>query len=536
MKKKKRKRWPRLLALLLVLLLIPLGLMGYFYIQDQRALSQIPPLRREDISFLRAPEVTLQPETEPGQALYRARTELWRWDSVGEPAYAGGPGDRSAEQRLTVRALDEEALGAQLGAQLQEELSQQALEAQRADQIYGEDGKYRPELSRAAFERAFDARLEHAGEYLEEVEAVVTFDWYPELAQWLPREDAAFRALTELRDGLNRDPDAQTEALYEAAAAELTPVYRSYAPLEETALKGPRPRAEYFGVTQNGAEVAALLRSACAQRLLGGQETVWNEDIALFPGSSIRYYLDDSLLVLVWQEVEAHAVGTFSEVFVSDGSQLRRKISGDEPFSFEFETTSEFCRDTNAVLAVGGDFYHHDRNCGISVYQRQICRHEPYTCDTCYITADGDMLFSYRGQLADRAELEQFLAENNVLFSLAFGPVLIDNGTDVTPDWYQWGEIDDTYARSALGMLGERHYLTMNINCWRPGTEYYYLATLRQAADAMIRRGCVKAYTLDGGQTATTAFNGELINPVQFGKEKPISDVIYFASLVPDGT
>ena len=70
----------------------------------------------------------------------------------------------------------------------------------------------------------------------------------------------------------------------------------------------------------------------------------------------------------------------------------------------------------------------------------------------------------------------------------------------------------------------------MNINCWRPGTEYYYLATLRQAADAMIARGCRKAYTLDGGQTATTVFHGELINPVQFGWEKEISDVIYFAS------
>ncbi len=124
--------------------------------------------------------------------------------------------------------------------------------------------------------------------------------------------------------------------------------------------------------------------------------------------------------------------------------------------------------------------------------------------------------------------------ENDVLFSVAFGPVLIDNGVDVTPNAYPWGEIDDTYARSALGLLGEHHYLTMNINCDRPGTAYYNLATLRQAADAMLARGCIKAYTLDGGQTATTAFHGELINPVQFGWEKPISDVIYFATAVPD--
>ena len=50
----------------------------------------------------------------------------------------------------------------------------------------------------------------------------------------------------------------------------------------------------------------------------------------------------------------------------------------------------------------------------------------------------------------------------------------------------------------------------------------------------MVEKGCVKAYTLDGGQTATTVFNGQLINPVQFGWEKPISDVIYFATALPE--
>ena len=119
---------------------------------------------------------------------------------------------------------------------------------------------------------------------------------------------------------------------------------------------------------------------------------------------------------------------------------------------------------------------------------------------------------------------------NDVLFSLGFGPVLIDDGIDVTPENYPWGEVNDTYARSALGWMERHHYLTMNINCGQVGTEYYNLATLRQAADAMIAKGCRKAYALDGGQTATTVFGGMLINPVQFGQEKEISDIIYFAS------
>ena len=117
-----------------------------------------------------------------------------------------------------------------------------------------------------------------------------------------------------------------------------------------------------------------------------------------------------------------------------------------------------------------------------------------------------------------------------MLFSLVFGPVLIDEYQDVTPELYPWGEVKDTYARAALGLLEKHHYLTMNINCAQPGTPYYNLATLRQEADAMLKRGCRKAYALDGGQTATTVFGGDLINPVQFGWEKDICDIIYFAS------
>ena len=277
-------------------------------------------------------------------------------------------------------------------------------------------------------------------------------------------------------------------------------------------------------------ELSSFLERDEVRMLMAGRSPVWNPDIALFPESLLRWYYDETILCLVWQEEVEGTVGTFSEIWIQDGSQLRRKISSNELWSFAFETTSAFAADTRAVLAFGGDFYYHGRACGIGFYQRQCYRFEPDSCDTCYITADGDMLFSYRGQFTTQQEAEAFVAENNVLFSLVFGPVLIDDYRDVTPENYPWGEVDDTYARSALGLLDERHYLTMNLNCAQPGTPWYNLATLRQAADAMIRKGCRKAYALDGGQTATTVFGGKLVNPVQFGQEKEISDIIYFAS------
>ena len=460
--------------------------------------------------------------TPAGQLLLGAAQRTQRWTLAGGPVQEG----KSARQSVSVTVLDAEKLSAAMREALQAAMRQRVESAARAAEIY-ENGAYRPELLEATFQAALEQRLQSAEDCASTT--ALSLNLSRQKGQWqienLSELDAA------LLGGGCLPADAAAETLFHAAA-EALPYLPLHYTIEETALAGPAPNAANYGVTDDPAVIEALLQRPEAQALIDGQELCWNAQIARFPNTPIRYYLDETLLVLVWQEVEAHAVGTFSEVFVADGSQLRRKIAGDTPFDFNFETCSQFALDTNAVLALGGDFYHHGRACGISVYQREICRFEPETCDVCYITPDGDMLFSYRGQFASEEEARQFIADNDVLFSLVFGPVLIDNGVDVTPESYAWGEVNDTYARSALGLLGRHHYLTMNINCGQG--EYYYLATLRQAADAMIARGCVKAYTLDGGQTATTVFGGQLINPVQFGWEKPISDIIYFATALPE--
>ena len=521
-----RRRSHAWLWLVPVPFLLAVLAVGGLKLREQLALDRIPALRQEELAAAIVPGETAA-QSPWGESLAALERDSLRWECAGEPVYEGRSTNRSARQRVVLYTVDDGALQESLTARCQGILEEQALAAARCDAVYDAALHWREDLSRAAFTQALGELT--PGEARQTLEAELHFSWDGE--SWRLRQD---QELDRLRAALSaQDPDSRAEALYTRTCATLQPVFRSYAPLDEYAVQGPQPSPAWFTATDNPQDVADLLQSAPAQRLMNGQQPLWNPDIALFPGSVIRTYLDDTILVIVWQEVEAEAVGTFSEVFISDASQLRRKIAGDTPYSMEFETTSAFCRDARAVLAVGGDFYNHARACGVCVYQRQMIRFEPRSCDCCYFTADGDMLFSYREQFSSQGEAQRFIEDNNVLFSLAFGPVLVDNGVDVTPDWYMWGEISDTYARSAIGLLGEKHYLTMNINCDRPGSWYYNLATLRQAADAMIRRGCLKAYTLDGGQTATTAFNGELINPVQFGREKEISDVLYFATLVP---
>lgn len=425
---------------------------------------------------------------------------------------------RKAVMRGEAEYIDGGKLQTVLEEQMNAVLARYVEEARRSGDIYNDDKSYKEEVLQRAFDEALSDVIENEeNRSAGEITVELTYDGNAWKAE----------RLSSPLDG--KDPEETMSALYSQAAAEAEYVEKRYR-IDREASSGPAPDQSCFGSTDDAAVIEELLSSDKAQALINGQQTSWNPQRDFIPGRLMRYYLDETILVLQWQEKTALAVGTFSEVFIADGSQLRRKLVNDTAFS-GFDYPTELAKQANAVLAVGGDLYNHARACGIVVYNREVYRFEPYTCDTCFITADGSMLYAKAGQFGEQAEVEKYIEENDILFSLCFGPVMIEDSQDVTPESYPWGEINDTYARSSLGMLGERHYLTMNINCEWDG--YYYLATLKQATEAMLAHGCVTAYALDGGQTACTVLNGELINVVQFNTEKITSDIIYFATALP---
>lgn len=510
------------LLIMLILVLLVAGASGYFG-YEAYSLSKIPDpaLSIDKLMDQQLQALPLKDaQTDNGKALAERISSSLGYEIKAAPFVE----KREASQTVTVIVPDLSEMGIGLEERAQEVLTQAVEQAKFSSDVYDEGLNYRQEWLELAANEAFELSLEN----FKTKQAEVTLQLQYIEDQWQLLNGADVQAAFGLKD---IDPDAFAAELCAAAVGSPEYVRKIYT-IDENAKAGPEPDRSKFGSTTDPAVIEELIASPLAQTLINGQELVWNKNIDFIPGTQIHYYLDESILTIVWQEVEAMAVGTFSETFIADGSQLRRKIADDTFESFNHNLATEFSKQTNAVLAVGGDLYHHDRACGIMVYEREIYRFEPSSSDTCYITTDGDMLFSYRNQFSDISEAQQFIEENDVLFSLCFGPVLIDDGVDVTPDYYPWGEINDTYARSALGLLGDKHYLTMNINCQQPG--YYYLATLRQAADAMVARGCIKAYALDGGQTASTIINNRLINPVQFGWERPTSDIIYFATALPN--
>ena len=456
------------------------------------------------------------PEDAAAAELFAARQDGFSWAFDGETERSG------LEARIPVRvtAPDLGAMREDLRAQVMSRL-ETLVDARAYDEVYDEGGMYRPEVTDEVYGEAVHALLAGGESY--ETSRTLMLRLRYEAPEWrIVPDSALFAALgAEFESEANNAKSAVLDGL-----TYIRKIYR----IGENDPVAPAPRSENFGTTTDPAVIRALIDASAP--LLEGQNTVWSEDIELLPGSEISYYCDETILVIVWKELIDHKGCTFAEVRIADPSQFRRRLSGDSYDSHMREYCSRLAGEVNAVLATNGDFYAY-RPLGITVFQRELYRFEPEWLDTCFFTAEGEMLLVPRGSFAAREEAESFIRDNDVLFSAAFGPILIRDGElqDLGTGKYKVGQGDTDYSRSAIAMTDRLHYLLMTINFGTGAT----VATIPEAAQILYDKGCVDAYALDGGQTAELWMNGKVLNNIDWNAERQVSDIFYFASALPEG-
>lgn len=300
--------------------------------------------------------------------------------------------------------------------------------------------------------------------------------------------------------------------------------------LNDDDLVAPEPDQSKYGYTTDPTSLGWLLEDA--QKLLDGQETLFNTDIQIAPGSQIIYYLDDTIFAVTWKQIVDGGMYTFSEVKLAHPSQLRRYLAGGRYDSKILQVTTHMAQSVNAVVASSGDFYANRRH-GVIVYDGVVQRVNSWYVDTCYIDDKGDMLFSYAGELTTMEEAQKFVDDNNIRFSMAFGPIIKDHDKLRDISYYALGQGEDTYPRAALCQKGDLHYIVAIVN--REGYGYR-TATIYDFADVILDLDVDMAYTLDGGQTAVLVMNDQMINAVLNGSQRAISDIFYFATAMPDGS
>lgn len=289
----------------------------------------------------------------------------------------------------------------------------------------------------------------------------------------------------------------------------------------------PKADQSRFGETDDPAILLEIMDEA--KKLLDGQSLYFSSDVSLLEDSPIRYYLDDTVLVITWKQPIDNTVYTFSEIKVADASQFRRYLAGGDFGSGKLAIPTEMANSVNAIVASSGDYYQF-RNAGIIVYDGKVCR-VGSGADTCYVDIEGNLLFTQIGTQLNMETAQKFVDENHIQFSLAFGPILVENGEKHSFGAYGLGEVGDQFARAALCQMDDLHYLLVNANA--EGKQHSY-PTMYEFADRIYQTGCRMAYALDGGQTAVIVMDGELINQVTHGYQRKISDIIYFATALPN--
>ena len=100
-----------------------------------------------------------------------------------------------------------------------------------------------------------------------------------------------------------------------------------------------------------------------------------------------------------------------------------------------------------------------------------------------------------------------------------------DNKVKLTQ--YQNGAPSKAYPRAAICQFDyEKHYLLCRLG--ERG------CSLENFAKEIHKKGVRIAYALDGGQTGTILFNKKLFNEPAYGGTREMSDIIYFATAVPE--
>ncbi len=244
----------------------------------------------------------------------------------------------------------------------------------------------------------------------------------------------------------------------------------------------------------------------------------------------IRIYEDETIRVEMWRERHDGSTYNFSKIKIAHPSQFRHAISDDDFFSSNRYKPITIAKSKNAVVAMTADFCKY-RSYGVTIHNRKMLRNKPSYLELLLVDAEGDFHVVKGKKLKSSGILEN----NDIIFSLSFGPILVENGKprqlkDV--GYYAEGLLDTKEPRAAIGQLGNLEYLLCTVNGRMPSSPGVTFDTI---AKRMAQKGCITAYNLDGGQTSTLIFNDKVYNAVAYGGQREVSDIIYFATAIPEG-
>lgn len=235
-----------------------------------------------------------------------------------------------------------------------------------------------------------------------------------------------------------------------------------------------------------------------------------------------EYYGDDKQIVI--RRFEQSSITYFvADVQLTDASQFQTALCGEN-----LERLSAMAEHSGAVLAINADDYNVHKY-GTIIRNGNLLRIHATTRNMLIVDANG--VFTV---LADRAgenpeELSRQLMEIQTWQTFEFGPELVRDGQTVafSPDFDLISTNPERREpRTAIGQIGPLHYVIIVADGRQSG--YSRGMTLPELQRLFIGFGAQTAMNLDGGGSTELWFQGEVINRPSEGRERRLSDIIFF--------
>lgn len=255
-----------------------------------------------------------------------------------------------------------------------------------------------------------------------------------------------------------------------------------------------------------------------------------------FYDTPVVAYRDDSIIVELERKRMYDSDVFIAYIRIATPSQIRTAIAGSKlkSSSSSSNTVAKLSANYNGIVAINGDFYSNsEKSGGYMVRQGQLYRDKfSNNYDILAIDDMGDFHILARGKENQQNGIKAIESSGEVVNCFFFGPALVIDGvrqTQETFDGYGYAQHDDN-PRAAILQFGPLTYGLVVVN---GRTDHSIGVTMDELASIVTDLGAVQAYNLDGGNSATLAFNGQVFS-LKPQDDRGVSDIIYFCSAISE--
>ncbi len=233
-------------------------------------------------------------------------------------------------------------------------------------------------------------------------------------------------------------------------------------------------------------------------------------------------YSDGSLSVEISSYRVENTTVYVADIRIEDPETLRTAFSQNSYGRNITAVSSDTAESVGAVLAVNGDNYG-SREKGYvirnGVLYRELAAPDQ---EDLVIWSDGSFSIIREAEISARELLEQGAWQ---VFS--FGPGLLEEGELLVDARDEVDRAKTSNPRTALGQIGEGHYVLVVSDGRSDESEGLSLYELAQFLQQL---GVETAYNLDGGGSSTMVFLGQVVNRPVGGRgsgERAVTDIVY---------